>query len=299
MAIIGTHISAAGGLDKVFARADALRCEALQLFTRSARQWLHKPVSFTEAQDFYSAWKSSRVKRVVCHSSYLINLATADAEIRKKSIQALTDEAERCHQLGINDIVVHPGFAMGLSEDEAIKNVAEALLEVFSKTPEYTARILLETMAGQGTVIGVSFAQLGNILKAVSFPARLGICIDTSHVFAAGYDLRTAEAYERFVDAAERHVGTESVGCWHLNDNIGEKGKNLDRHTHIGQGQIGPEPFIQLMNDERFSDTPTILETPKEFSELSAAVVRVKLKNRETDRYDEMNLSFLRKVRGQ
>ena len=280
MARIGTHVSVAGGLDKAFARADALGCESMQIFTRSQRQWQSKPVSLQEAEDFYRAWQRSSVETVVSHASYLINIGSSDAEMLEKSRRALREEAERCHQLGITDIVLHPGFAKEATADEAIENSAASLRQLFEDTPDFRARVLLETMAGQGTVIGADFAHFSQIGELLDWPPRLAFCVDTCHVFAAGYDLRSAEAYERFISLIDRHVGTDNVLCWHLNDSKAARGSRLDRHAHLGDGEIGLHPFALLMNDVRFENIPTILETPKEGVG------------------DEGNLSFLRKVRG-
>ena len=280
MARIGTHVSVAGGLDKAFARADALGCESMQIFTRSQRQWQSKPVSLQEAEDFYRAWQRSAGETVVSHASYLINIGSSDAEILAKSRRALRDEAERCHQLGITDIVLHPGFAKEATADEAIENIAASLRQLFEDTPDFRARVLLETMAGQGTVIGADFAHFSQIGELLDWHPRLAFCVDTCHVFAAGYDLRSAEAYERFISLIDRHVGTDNVLCWHLNDSKAARGSRLDRHAHLGEGEIGLHPFALLMNDVRFENIPTILETPKEGVG------------------DEGNLSFLRKVRG-
>ena len=280
MARIGTHVSVAGGLDKAFARADALGCESMQIFTRSQRQWQSKPVSLQEAEDFYRAWQRSSVETVVSHASYLINIGSSDAEMLAKSRRALREEAERCHQLGITDIVLHPGFAKEATADEAIENIAASLRQLFEDTPDFRARVLLETMAGQGTVIGADFAHFSQIGELLDWPPRLAFCVDTCHVFAAGYDLRSAEAYERFISLIDRHVGTDNVLCWHLNDSKAARGSRLDRHAHLGEGEIGLHPFALLMNDVRFENIPTILETPKEGVG------------------DEGNLSFLRKVRG-
>lgn len=281
MALIGAHMSVAGGLDKAFERADALGCESMQIFTRSQRQWQARPVSLQEAEGFYRAWERSNVKAVVSHASYLINIASPDAAVRAKSAAALREEVERCHHLNIDDIVLHPGFAMDAGIDAATANIAETLLRLFDATQEYKTRILLETMAGQGTCVGGDLAHFTEILDKANWHPRIGLCIDTCHVFAAGYDLRSSDAYERLVAAADKHVGLSRVRCWHLNDSKAARGTHLDRHAHLGEGEIGLHPFALLMNDERFEETPTILETPKEGVG------------------DEGNLSFLRKVRGQ
>ena len=281
MALIGAHMSVAGGLDKAFERADALGCESMQIFTRSQRQWQARPVSLQEAEGFYRAWQRSNVKAVVSHASYLINIASPDAAVRAKSAAALREEVERCRHLNIDDIVLHPGFAMDAGIDAATANIAETLLRLFEATQEYKTRILLETMAGQGTCVGGDLAHFTEILDKANWHPRIGLCIDTCHVFAAGYDLRSSDAYERLVAAADKHVGLSRVRCWHLNDSKAARGTHLDRHAHLGEGEIGLHPFALLMNDERFEETPTILETPKEGVG------------------DEGNLSFLRKVRGQ
>ena len=281
MALIGAHMSVAGGLDKAFERADALGCESMQIFTRSQRQWQARPVSLQEAEGFYRAWQRSNVRAVVSHASYLINIASPDAAVRAKSAAALREEVERCRHLNIDDIVLHPGFAMDAGIDAATANIAETLLRLFDATQEYKTRILLETMAGQGTCVGGDLAHFTEILDKANWHPRIGLCIDTCHVFAAGYDLRSSDAYERLVAAADKHVGLSRVRCWHLNDSKAAKGTHLDRHAHLGEGEIGLHPFALLMNDERFEETPTILETPKEGVG------------------DEGNLSFLRKVRGQ
>ena len=281
MALIGAHMSVAGGLDKAFERADALGCESMQIFTRSQRQWQARPVSLQEAEGFYRAWQRSNVKAVVSHASYLINIASPDAAVRAKSAAALREEVERCRHLNIDDIVLHPGFAMDAGIDAATANIAETLLRLFDATQEYKTRILLETMAGQGTCVGGDLAHFTEILDKANWHPRIGLCIDTCHVFAAGYDLRSSDAYERLVAAADKHVGLSRVRCWHLNDSKAARGTHIDRHAHLGEGEIGLHPFALLMNDERFEETPTILETPKEGVG------------------DEGNLSFLRKVRGQ
>ena len=281
MALIGAHMSVAGGLDKAFERADALGCESMQIFTRSQRQWQARPVSLQEAEGFYRAWQRSNVKAVVSHASYLINIASPDAAVCAKSAAALREEVERCRHLNIDDIVLHPGFAMDAGVDAATTNIAETLLRLFDATQEYKTRILLETMAGQGTCVGGDLAHFTEILDKANWHPRIGLCIDTCHVFAAGYDLRSSDAYERLVAAADKHVGLSRVRCWHLNDSKAARGTHLDRHAHLGEGEIGLHPFALLMNDERFEETPTILETPKEGVG------------------DEGNLSFLRKVRGQ
>lgn len=279
MALIGAHISVAGGLDRAFERADAVGCESMQIFTRNQRQWKHSPLSFAEIENFYRASERSMVKKVVSHASYLINLA-GTPETRERSEEALIAELERCRQLGIMDVVLHPGFAGEDSEETALSKVAESLLRAIDATPDSRVNILLETMAGQGSVLGGDVTQFSRILDLVGDCPRISFCVDICHVFAAGYEMRTHESYSRFVSLLSRQIGIESVRCWHLSDSRKERGSHLDRHTHLGQGEIGLAPFAMLVGDKRFENIPAILETPKNGCG------------------DEGNLSILRKLRG-
>ena len=280
MALIGAHISVAGGLHKAYQRADAVGCESMQIFTRNQRQWLNKPLSFQEIEDFYWASKESSVKKVVSHASYLINLAGND-ETREKSEEALIKELERCNDLSINDVILHPGFAVNGTGEEALRQVSGSLLKVLDATSDIKVRILLETMAGQGSVLGGDIAQFSDLLDLVEDHPRIGFCVDICHVFAAGYEVRTHESYNRLTAILHKHVGLERVHCWHLSDSKKEKGSKKDRHQHLGEGTIGLNPFSMLVNDPRFEDIPAILETPKEGTG------------------DEGNLALLRKLRGQ
>ncbi len=280
MALIGAHISAAGGLYRAYQRADIIGCESMQIFTRNQRQWQNKPLSFQEIEEFYRASRESSVRKVVSHASYLINLA-GSAEVREKSEDALKKELERCHQLSVGDVVLHPGFALDSSGGDALKQVSLSLLRVLDETSEMNVRILLETMAGQGSVLGGDIAEFSLLLDLLEDHPRIGFCVDICHVFAAGYEMRTHESYNRLTGLLDRHVGLERIHCWHLSDSKMEKGSKKDRHQHLGEGAIGLNPFSMLVNDPRFKDVPAILETPKEGPG------------------DEGNLAMLRKLRGQ
>ena len=280
MALIGAHISAAGGLYRAYQRADIIGCESMQIFTRNQRQWQNKPLSFQEIEEFYRASRESSVRKVVSHASYLINLA-GSAEVREKSEDALKKELERCHQLSVGDVVLHPGFALDSSGGDALKQVSLSLLRVLDDTSEMNVRILLETMAGQGSVLGGDIAEFSLLLDLLEDHPRIGFCVDICHVFAAGYEMRTHESYNRLTGLLDRHVGLERIHCWHLSDSKMEKGSKKDRHQHLGEGAIGLNPFSMLVNDPRFKDVPAILETPKEGPG------------------DEGNLAMLRKLRGQ
>lgn len=279
MALIGAHVSVAGGLAKAFERADMLECEAMQIFTRNQRQWRHSPLSFSEIEDFYRASQRSNVQKVVSHASYLINLA-GNKEIRDKSETALIEEINRCHQLGINDVVLHPGFACDNNKETAICNVSESLLKVIDATQGTKVEILLETMAGQGSVLGGKIPEFSSILDHVNDNSKIGFCVDMCHVFAAGYELRSSASYNKFISILGKNVGLNRIKCWHLSDSKKERGSGLDRHAHLEQGEIGLVPFGLLMSDKRFENVPTILETPKDCDG------------------DAGNLAILRKLRG-
>lgn len=279
MALIGAHISTAGGLCRAFERADALGCESMQIFTRNQRQWLCKDLSFSEIEAFYRASQTSGVKSVVSHASYLINLA-GEPIVREKSEAALLSEVKRCHALSIPNIVLHPGFSGTGDAGSALKLIADSLLRVFDCTADMNVSVLLETMAGQGTVIGGDFSHFSSLLDLMSDHPRVGLCADMCHIFAAGYEIRSYESYDKVVSLLFKHVGQGRIKCWHLSDSKTERGSNRDRHAHLGQGEIGLNPFAMLVSDSRFENIPAILETPKDGGG------------------DSENLSILRKLRG-
>jgi len=280
VALIGAHISVAGGLHRAYQRADAAGCESMQIFTRNQRQWSNDPLSFREIEEFYRASKDSSVRKVVSHASYLINLGGND-HVRGKSEEALISELERCRHLSIDDVVLHPGFALESTGEAALARVSASLLKVLEATSDIKVRILLETMAGQGPVLGGDISEFSAIMDHLEGHPRIGFCVDICHVFAAGYEMRTHESYNRLVGLLEKHVGLERIHCWHLSDSKMDKGSKKDRHQHLGEGTIGLEPFSMLVNDVRFDNVPAILETPKEGIG------------------DEGNLSLLRKLRGE
>lgn len=263
MPLLGAHISVAGGLHKAIERAAALECEAIQIFTRNPLQWKGRSLAVSEVEGFRRALLASPLKRVVSHASYLINLAGA-GDVRTRSVSALTDEIERCYQLGIDAVVLHPGSAGDGDREEAFGLLARSLSDVLERTAGSPVPILLETMAGQGGVLGVNVEELARVVDALDWDRRLGVCVDICHLFGAGYDLRSEGGYRRLVSSLDKHVGLDRVGCWHMSDNKGARGSNIDRHAHIGEGEIGVIPFFMLVSDDRFRDTPAILETPKE-----------------------------------
>ncbi len=259
----GAHMSIAGGLHRAIERGLDAGCDCLQIFVKNQRQWSAKPLE----EDVVRLWKASAQKagmsHVVAHASYLVNLASADTVIWEKSVVALTDELERCEALGVPQLVFHPGAHGQATLKEGIGRIAKGIDEIHERTRGLKASLLLETTAGQGSAIGHRFEHLADILEAVRATARLGVCVDTCHIFAAGYALSPLRAYAATIQEFEHVVGAEWVKCIHVNDSKRDLGSRVDRHEHIGEGHIGLEGFRNLVNDARFLGVPKILETPK------------------------------------
>lgn len=262
MAFLGAHESVAGGLHKAFDRIDTVGGESLQIFTRNQRQWKPKPLGDEERQSYISARDAHPGMVVASHASYLINLATAKPELLEKSIAALTMEFERCHLLGVPYVVMHPGSHGGDGVDIGLERFVAGMDRAL-ETGFDDVMLLIETTAGQGTGLGASFDELGYIRSNSRLSERIGFCVDTCHIFAAGYDLRTSEAYEQTMSEMDEKLGVDNVKFFHLNDSKKGLGSRVDRHEHIGQGMIGLEGFRNLMNDARFANLPMTLETPK------------------------------------
>ncbi|GAB4298652.1 MAG: deoxyribonuclease IV [Desulfuromonadia bacterium] len=275
---LGAHMSIAGGLDRAIDRGIAAGCGVIQIFTQNSNQWRGKIPTSGDADIFRGKMERSGLHAVVSHDIYLINLAAAAGEVRSKSLAAFREEMLRCGLLGIDEIVMHPGSHLGEGEAEGIRRIAAAFDELFATTPEFTGTILLETTAGQGTNLGYTFEQLREIIDATRFPERFGVCFDTCHTYAAGYDTTTREGYDRTFERFDEILGLPLLRCFHLNDSKKGLGSRIDRHEHIGQGVMGLEPFRFLLNDPRFATVPKILETPKG----------------EHDEMDEVNLRILR-----
>ncbi len=261
MALIGAHMSIAGGLEKSIERGEALSCEAIQIFSKNQIQWKSAPLSQGRAERFFRAWGESSIASVVVHGSYLINLAAADAT-GERSIAALEDEIERCDLLGVDDLVLHPGSSRGRTAKEGLTLAAERIGLVLERTAHKRVVLLLETMAGQGDILGKDFRQLRLLFELLDWHPRLGLCLDTCHMFAAGFEMRTAPSYERLLDEVEKTIGLDRVGCWHLNDSAHPLGRRLDRHANLGDGELGHAPFSFILNDPLWEETPCILETP-------------------------------------
>jgi deoxyribonuclease-4 len=258
--LIGAHLSTKGGLHTVFDRATEIDASAAALFAKNSNQWKGKEL--TDADCALFAGKRS-VGPLLTHASYLINLATTNDEFHRKSVAAMADELDRAERLGIHAVVLHPGAHLGAGSEAAIDQIARSLDRVHAMLPNHRVVTLLETAAGQGSCVGCTFEELGKMIARVDEKSRVGICFDTCHVFAAGYDLRTRDGYEKTIDEIERFVGLDNVGAFHLNDSKKPLGSRVDRHQHIGEGELGLEPFRLLLNDVRFARIPKVLETPK------------------------------------
>ena len=263
MPILGAHMSMAGGYYKAVEIAQACGCDCVQLFTKNNNQWVGKAISDDDAARFQQSLKDLKINHPIAHNSYLINMGSPDTALWKKSIDAFVIELQRADQLGIPYVVAHPGAFTTSSEEAGLKAIILALDEVHKQLPQAKAMCLLETTAGQGSCLGAKFEHLATIIEGVKQPERLGVCVDTCHIFAAGYAMGTKKEYMATMKALDATVGIDKVKAFHLNDSKAKFNSHVDRHEHIGRGQIGIEPFRFLMNDRRFKKVPMYLETPK------------------------------------
>jgi len=259
--LIGAHVSIAGGVERSPGNGVRLGCGAIQIFTRSQRQWRPPPFSRESARSFRTGMAVGGLRAAIAHASYLFNLA-GDGVTLSLSRKGLLDEWDRAEALGLRAIVLHPGAHRGAGEAAGLDRIIDSLDRIENRRPRHRALILLETTAGQGSCLGYRFEQLGAILAGLRRPERFGVCLDTAHVFAAGYDIRTAKKLRQVLDQFERTVGLSRLRAFHLNDSKAPLGSRVDRHQHIGRGRIGLEPFRALVNDRRFREIPKILETP-------------------------------------
>lgn len=284
---LGAHMSIAGGLPRAVDRAKASRCESLQIFTKSAGQWRARPLPAEEIALFRAKVAVSGIGPVVAHNSYLINLATAQPELRAQSIAALGEELDRAEVLGLTGLVMHPGSYTSGTEADGLRLIAEALDRLLDERPHGKTMILLEHTAGQGTNLGHRFEHLAEIIQRLQSSPRVGVCLDTCHLLAAGYDICSAEGYAATFELFDRVVGLDRIRAFHLNDSKKPRGSRVDRHEHIGKGCLGLEPFRMLLNDHRFADHPMLLETPK----LETAASK---RRSDRDPWDARNLRTLR-----
>ena len=283
---LGAHLSIAGGLPRAVDRAEASGCQALQIFTKSAGQWRARELPSEEIALFRRRVRQTKIRPVVAHNSYLINLAAADAALRKKSIAALREELDRAESLGLDGLVMHPGSYTSGSESGGLKLIADALASILASRPDGKTRILLEQTAGQGTNLGHRFEHLAEIIDRVGGTPRVGVCLDTCHLLTAGYDICSEAGYRETFRQFGRIVGFSRLKAFHLNDSKKPCASRVDRHEHIGKGCIGVEPFRRLVNDPRFAKLPMLLETPK----LDTPESRRKS---DVDPLDKMNLTLL------
>jgi deoxyribonuclease-4 len=261
---LGAHMSIAGGVHRAIARAEEVGATALQIFTRNQRRWTAPPLSGAAVEAFRRARAESTVGAAVAHASYLVNLASPDDALHARSLTVLRDELERAEALGLDALVVHPGAHMGGGADEGLRRIAAGVREILHGTAGFRCRLAFETTTGGGSHLGSTFEELARLLATCGEIERLGICIDTCHVFAAGYDLRDASAYRKTRRLFDSIVGLSHVVAIHLNDSAGKLGGRLDRHAHIGRGRIGAEGFRALLRDDKLAHVPKLLETPKE-----------------------------------
>ena len=256
-------MSIAGGIDKALWRGMKLGCDVIQLFTKNASQWRAKPLLADAIAAFRQACHETRVRPVAAHNSYLINLASPDEGLYKRSVEALWEEMRRAEALGVPYLVMHPGSHRGGGEEEGFYRIARAINLLHYQGPDIKVQILLETTAGQGATVGYRFEHFARIIEMIEKDEGIGVCLDTSHCFAAGYNIGTQEGYEATMKEFERIIGLGRLKLIHLNDSKAALGTRVDRHEQIGQGYLGLESFRLFMQDLRLADIPFILETPK------------------------------------
>ncbi len=277
---LGAHMSIAGGVFNAFTHGQGVGCDTMQVFTKNSNQWRAKPLGKEEVAEYLRLQGETGIEPVVAHTSYLINLASMDKALNQKSREALLIEVERCETLKIPFLVLHPGSHLGAGEEVGLKNIAAALDWVHAQTPQAKTKVALETTAGQGAHLGYRFEQIRAMIDLTKEKERLAVCLDTCHVFAAGYDIRTQKGYDQTIADFDRLIGLEKLGAIHFNDSKKDLGSRVDRHEHIGKGFLGKEAFGFFLNDKRLTHIPKILETPKgpDYKE------------------DKVNLSVLRKL---
>jgi deoxyribonuclease-4 len=284
-------MSVAGGVSKAVDRAELHGCEALQIFTKNANRWRSKPLAADEIRRFRGRLDRTGIAPAVSHASYLINLATTDPPLRTLSIDALVDELDRAHALGLLGVVIHPGTCTAGPEPDALRLVADAIRAAFKARPRRKTMVLLEHTAGQGRTLGHRFEHLAAIIDRLDGSARAGVCLDTCHLISSGYDIVTEQGFAHTFDRFDRIVGLDRLRVFHANDSKRPCGSRVDRHEHIGQGCLGLEPFRRLIHDPRFSGLPLLIETAKAIAYTRPNAIAV-------DPFDQTNLDTLRQLRG-
>ncbi|MDO8643469.1 MAG: deoxyribonuclease IV [bacterium] len=261
--LLGAHMSISGGVEKAPERGASVGCEIIQIFTKSSNQWAAKPLTEENVRDFKANMKQHKIQSAFAHDSYLINLGSPDKELHKKSLDAFTQELERAEQLGLYALVFHPGSHVGSGVEGAIIRIAESVNEAHVRRKGFKVLTCFENAAGQGSNVGHRFEQIAQMLELVKEQARVGVCLDTQHAFAAGYDLRTEEGTKKVLKEFDRLIGLKRLKCFHLNDSKVDFGSRKDRHEELDKGKLGLEVFKVLLNDPRFKNIPASLETPK------------------------------------
>ncbi len=261
---LGAHVSISGGVYNAPHNGKEATCDVVQIFTKSSNQWRAKPLTDEDAALFHQAQKETGVKVACAHDSYLINLASPDAALSEKSYEGFFEEMKRCDFLGIANLVMHPGSHVGSGEAAGLKRIADSFNRMFAADPDGKVVICLETTAGQGSNLGYRFEQLAEIIDLVENKDRMGVCLDTCHIFAAGYPIATEAEYKATIKEFDSVLGLSRLRIIHINDSMKGPGSHVDRHQHIGQGAIGTAPFGFFLNDRRLAKVPMILETPKE-----------------------------------
>ena len=279
--LLGAHFSIAKGLHDAVYQAASYGCNTLQLFTKNATTWKERIVTPTETARFKAAVAETGIQSIAAHTSYLINLASPDPKKHDASCRALRQELMRASALEIPSCILHPGAHMDSGVDAGLSKISASINQIFAETPGITSRLLLETTAGQGSGLGHTFEQLAQIIAAIAPKERMGICLDTCHIFAAGYDIRTQEAYEQTMNHFDTILGLDKLFAIHINDSKKDLGSRVDRHTHIGKGNIGVNAFKFFLNDPRLANIPKLLETAKKEGDID---------------WDQRNLDLLRSL---
>ena len=290
MPLLGAHMSVAGGIYKAVDAAAGFGMDCVQIFTKNNNQWACKPLTADDISRFRDALQRTGVQKPCAHASYLINLASPDPALWQKSLDAFVVELERADALGLCGLVIHPGSCVDSSEEQGLQRIVHALDQSLERTAKLDVEIWLETTAGQGSSLGHRFEHLEYLLAQVADNARLGVCVDSCHLFAAGYPLHSAAEYRATMGSLDRAVGCGRVRAFHLNDSKKPLGSRVDRHEHIGEGRLGPEPFRRILNDPRWARLPMYLETPKgqrddqDLDAINMAALRSLLKTRKRRR---------------